>query len=187
MTTKRARERLEYTPTWEGPVKQWATNFLRKNKWRCDPVHELDDLLQDAHIVFLKIKDRYPSVCAPQHFMALYKRALSNSIHDHARYMRRKRELHVETALDVSEAYADTIGEHANGGYLAALLNTAPEEVRDAIIVLATSQDEPKVKRRGLQPRENRNMKLRRVLGFDKMAEEYRTYDFSSAIKALVG
>lgn len=162
--TRRYRVKLLWSPIWEGPIKNWAAKHIRENLWRCDSIHGFDDLMQDAYLWFVKVSDRYPRVVDPKHFMALYKTTLRNKLHDHARYMQRKRVLHEESDTDVSEAYADRVGELTNGGFLSALLARAPEEVKQALTLVtqnpAVLNSNPHRYRR-----ENLNMRVSRVLG----------------------
>lgn len=165
MAQERVRAKLIWSPEWDGIIKGAAINFIRENKWRCDPIHSRDDLEQDAYIIFLKICDRYPLVVEAKHFMSLFKSALRNWMHDHARYTKRKRVVHAETIKDVSELYLERIGEVTNNGYLGALLAEAPDELKAALKIL---EENPKsLWRNSLGPRENLNMRLRRVLGLE--------------------
>lgn len=158
---RRERAKLQWTPVWEGPTKQWALGFIRKNKWRCDPINSIDDLLQDSYLTFLKISTKYPRVIGQAHFMTLFRTAMRNEMHDRARYMRRKRERHLDTSIDAFDL-GDRIGELSHNGYLAVLLDQAPAEVRAALT--AIGQNSPALHRINGH-RENLNMKLSRVTG----------------------
>jgi hypothetical protein len=128
-------------------------------------------------LLFLKIADHYPRVVEPQHFMALFKTAMNNKMHDHARYMRRKRLIHVETHEDVLELGSRRIGEVTNAGYLNAMLAEAPQELKLALVLLET-QPEALREKRGI--RENLNMKLRRILGVGT------DFDFAGTLRSLL-
>lgn len=170
----RTRVRLCWTPIWEGSVKGWAIKFIHTNKWRCDKIHEFDDLLQDAYLTFVKISEKYPRVSQPQHFMALFKSAVWNQMHDRARYMRRKRLIHEETNDDPMDLLGGT--DH-NAGPLLLSLAEAPEELRQAIILMET---EPDLIRGEHTIRENLNGKLRRILGLEEQ------FDFTAMLKNLL-
>ncbi len=178
MAQKRERAHLEWSPKWEGVVSGWTANFIRRNHWRCDALHEFDDLMQDAFLVFLKICDKYPRVIEERHFVALYKRAITNQFHDRALYMKRKRVLHQDTAQDVSELYTGRIGELTNGGYAAALLNEAPEELKLALEVFIKNPEALRTPAKAKE-RQNLNSKLRKALGLGE------GYDFVGELKAL--
>jgi DNA-directed RNA polymerase specialized sigma24 family protein len=174
---KRERVRLRWVPQWDEKVRGWAIKFITQNQWRCDKIHEFDDLVQDAYLLFLKIAERYPKVNQPQHFMALFKRALANQIHDHARYMRRKRIIHQDTHKDAIELYSD-VGEENNQGYLNALIAEAPSELRLALTIIETEPE--KLRNVTSRHSENLNMKLRRILGIKGK------FDFATALKTLI-
>jgi hypothetical protein len=161
----RVREAITWTPVWGKEFEGYAANFYRQHKWRCDHINEMCDLIQDAYLIFHKIKITYPRVIEPKHFMALYKRALANNMHDKSAYKGRKDVAEVYLSSDVTEFFAGRIGEVTNPGYLAALIDEMPEELKLALNMLAKGlPPEPVVKRRGLQPREGLSMQLRRLL-----------------------
>src|SRR5687768_14833046 len=98
MARKRVRGRPVWTPQWEGVVYLTTCKFIAKNNWRCDHLHSREDLLQDAYLIFMKIRDMYPRVVEEKNFMALYRTALSNKMNDRALYVKRKREVHQDTS-----------------------------------------------------------------------------------------
>ncbi len=125
---------------------------------------DLEDLLQDAFLIFTKIKVTYPRVIEPRHFMALYKRALINSLHDKAAYKQRRENIGVHLGIDAADLGIGRIGETSNAGYLAVLISEMPDELQAVLNRLA--QGLPLEKRRpyALQPREGLSMQLRRHL-----------------------
>lgn len=176
----RQRADLGWLPQWEGPVKGWARKFLYKNKWRCDPILDADDLLQDAYIVYLKVVDRYPEVREPAHFMSLYQTTLRNEVHTWARQMEDRRGVAVNVEADAPE--------YTNWGHVAASLSKAPDELKRVLHIfensqlLAELQYEPKRKRfsrKNLVPRENLNAKLSRLAGLDC------NYDVLTALREM--
>lgn len=178
---RRQRNRVVFTPQWSGAIEGWTRTFIKANNWRCDRIHTPADLLQDAYITFLKISERYPRVIDAPHFMRLYQRTIWNQMHDQARYMRRKRVLHEDTTVDAPDLLAGRIGEVSNSGYLGALLHEAPEELKLALALLAEHPEALRdTVRTARQPRENLNMKLRRVLGLTSQ------FDFVGAVQALL-
>lgn len=160
---QRVRERVIWSPTWDKVIEGYTVKFCQKNSWRCDHIHQVIDLMQDAYLVFVKVRDAYPRVVEARHFMALYKRALANNVHDKSAYKRRKDAAEVYLSADVSEFCVGRIGEVTNAGYVAALIAEMPEELRMVLNRLAQGvPQEPR--RRGLQPRESLTMQLRRLL-----------------------
>ena len=63
----------------------WMNRYARKNLWRVIHVCDLDDLVQEGHVIFAKCNARYGHVQERRHFMALFQRMFTNTIHDLAR------------------------------------------------------------------------------------------------------
>lgn len=162
--TCRYRVKILWSPIWDGAVKNWAAKHIRENQWRCDSIHGFDDLMQDAYLWFVKICDRYPRVSDPRHFMSLYKTTLRNKLHDHARYVQRKRVVHEDTDSDISECFAERVGELTNGGFLSALLARAPEQVKRALTLVTQNPAVLNIDPHKFR-RENLSMRVSRVLG----------------------
>lgn len=161
-----ARERIVWHPTWGKEFEGWSAHFINENLWRCDQVLDFDDLLQEAFITFVKIADTYPRVIEPKNFMALFKRAMINKMHDRSAYKRRKDCTEVKVSLDVSEFFVGRIGEVTNGGYLATLLNEVPEEMKLALMMLVNNNSEkPHRRKHRLEERENLSRQICRILG----------------------
>ncbi len=57
----------------------YAVSYLYRHAWRLRPYLEMDDALQEAYILFLRLSDRYPDA-SPREFMALWKSALHNEV-----------------------------------------------------------------------------------------------------------
>ena len=178
MPQKRVRARLAFTPIWEGVIRGWAKKFISKNRWRCDSIHNFDDLLNDAYLTFIRVAERYPRVMDPPHFMALYKTAMRNEMHDRARYVQRKRPVHAELSDDVSDLFDDRMGEVTNGGHFNLLMAEAPPEVRLALTLLSEQPEALRDPAKRPKNRENLNMRLRRILGIE--------FDFVGAFKTLL-
>jgi hypothetical protein len=159
--------RPAYTPTWDGPIKNWAGTFIASNRWRCDVIHDFEDLLQEAWVLFDKLSKYYP-VDTPQHFMALFKRALSNSFHDHARYTMRKR--NYRNSYEGIKFSRRILGEATNNGYLNALIAETSDNVRNALAAFDDPVTCAALRMRGrkrgkMREHENLNGRLRRVTG----------------------
>ena len=165
--TRHKRERIVWSPVWGKEYEGWAISYLRAHKWRCDPMYDTDDLVQEAWLVFRHLADTYPRIIDPKHFMALFKRAVINKINDKScRYSRRKGTVEAPISTDVYEVFAGRIGEGTNGGYLAALLNEAPEELKLVLAMAAKGELDIAPKRRHkMEPRENLSMRACRLLG----------------------
>ena len=68
-----------YNPEFGDTVFAYAKKYLLKHAWRTSPMYEIDDLLQEAFLLFAKLVDRYKFE-NPEHFMAMWKRVLHNMV-----------------------------------------------------------------------------------------------------------
>ena len=173
----RTRVKLEWSPQWEGPVRGWALKHIRNHQWRCDRMHGQDDLLQEAHLIFMKLCHRYPRA-SPAQFMALFKTSLTNYINDRSSSLQRKQAVMVELNEDVSSLFAESIGETTNSGYLAVLLSEAPDELHMALTLMAENPQLLRTENKSAP--ESLNAKLRRILGLGA------NFDFKAALMSLV-
>lgn len=157
------RERISWRPEWNNDFIKWSKYFLIRNKWRTDPIHELDDLIQDAYLTFLHLANTYPRVVDEGHFMALFKQAMKNKMHDRScHYTRRKNTVEAPITTDDEEVFSGRMGEMTNSGFLACLLDEAPDELKTALAMLADgSLDE--TGKRNVKP----NVKTRVIGAFD--------------------
>jgi DNA-directed RNA polymerase specialized sigma24 family protein len=71
---------MSYEAEWTNEVVGYAANYFRKHEWRIKPMMEVDDMMQEAYLIFLRLLDRY-EYDSPQHFMAIWKLALRNAVH----------------------------------------------------------------------------------------------------------
>lgn len=72
----RNMKKVPYTPRWQGAVQGHAINTARRIYPSLCAEHEFEDLLQEAYLIYLKVKRRYPQVDTPQWFMSLFSRSL---------------------------------------------------------------------------------------------------------------
>ncbi len=160
------RINIGWEPKWEPEIRNWASKLIKKNKWRYDPILEHSDLLQDAYIEFLIVKDAYPRVVEPQHFMSLYKTTLLRHLCDEANLNMKRKEIYIQADIDANVFSDELINELDNGGYLSILLQEAPADVRSVLELF--NNDEVLEKLRapyhrcysGLSPRETLNERL---------------------------
>lgn len=98
--------------------------------------------------------------------MALFKTALFNEFANKARYKQHKDAAEYHPPKDVAEFYAERIGELSNAGYLNALLNEAPEELKLVLDVLVNNRIKPRlrIRKRHMQIRQNANGDVRDYL-----------------------
>jgi len=148
------RERISWRPVWGQTHQKWSRGFLQNNKWRCDPIFTIDDLMQEAYLTFRYIADSYPRIVDEGQFMAYYKRAMINKMNDRScRYSRRKGTVEAPALVDVYEVFARRMGETTNAGYLSALLDEMPEDLKLVLAVLADGKLDVKTRRRKLEYR----------------------------------
>ena len=67
---------IPFTPRWQGAIQGHAVNTARKIYPALVAEYEFEDLLQEAYLVFVKVKGKYPQVDTPQWFMSLFSRSL---------------------------------------------------------------------------------------------------------------
>jgi DNA-directed RNA polymerase specialized sigma24 family protein len=95
------RERIDYTPDWEGAVLGYAVNYLSRHAWRVTPQMDLDDLLQEAYILFAELIERYDYE-NPRHFMGMWRRCLHNWFVNLAQARTRHREVALRSDVMLS-------------------------------------------------------------------------------------
>jgi hypothetical protein len=184
-TTCRAREKLSFQPTWTETQKKWSKGFINQHKWRVDRMYGDDDLLQEAWITFNYVANCYPRCMCPEHFNRLFKRAMINKMNDRSCRVKRRRDS-PEGAIscDITEVLAGRIGETTNGGYMAAILDEVPEELKLVMSMALRGEFDTSVRKRN-EPRKNLNMKMREFLNKKGIFSAY-AQDPVAAIKALV-
>ena len=171
----RARTAIAWSPSWNDDVQRWTAAFLHNSVWRCDHIHGVDDLMQDAYLLFHKVSERYPRVITQAAFMKLYKASLRNMLHDHARVMMLKRECFADECDDTE---ADLlVGDTTNMGEFIHLLNDLPHTIVDALNMIA---EHPELLRANGGVRENLNQKLRRLLNVG------REFEFIRSLRTLL-
>lgn len=125
-----------YRPEWKGPIEGYVVNFLTKSLWRLTPLHDRDDALQEAYVVFLRCAAKYPLMDTPQHFMSLFKTAWVNEFNDlSVKATKARKAIPVSQLGRVDEdgdevvVVADVAGSTDNDGALALMVKQAPREV----------------------------------------------------------
>jgi len=157
------RERIAWSPKWGPDYIKWTAAFIRDNKWRVDRIHDVQDLMQDAWLIFDKISKTYPRVTDPANFFGLYKRAIINKFHDRSCTKTRRGKVEVTLPEDVADFFIGRIGEAGNAGYAAALINELPEEMK--LVIQHMTSNESRPRRCRSQPRENLSMRICRSMG----------------------
>ena len=152
------RERLSFEPSFEGAVVGYAKNYLIKNVWRVQPLYELDDLLQEAFLLFVGLQQRY-TFKNDKHFMSMWKRCLHNWFVNLALHRTRRREVAFTEENDLCTSSVDKVAEwHQH-------VAEAPEPVKRLIDAVESRKRRPRrhSKRSGI--RETTNTYLCRIAG----------------------
>lgn len=168
------RTRLDWTPEWNSVFFGWSRKYITENKWRCDPVLDIDDLMQEAYFVFMKVTEAYPKVVEPRHFMAIFKSSLRNHIFTLSRTERNRLNCMSHTEIDPLEI-ATHIKDYNNEGYLRCLLNEAPEELK---LFLNAFNDEylleemrKPIRNKETKLRESFNTRLSKLVGLNSRVD----------------
>ena len=151
------REDLGYVPVWEGPIKRYAMNYLRKQKWRFDSLYTEEDLLQEGFMTFLKVKNAYPRVFEAPHFMSLFKVSLRRDVDTLTLYRQKEKTFMVEVSQDAYDFYEQRLSTPPSSD-MGLLLQELPPAVRAALGVF----NDPE-KLRELQEELTRTKRMRRV------------------------
>ncbi len=83
----------------------WASRYCSRQVWRLHNQFDLDDLLQEAWIVFDRVERKYTDVTDRQ-LMALYKISMVNHIHSLARKTRK-----LENEIPGFDLHSDDSGQ----------------------------------------------------------------------------
>lgn len=137
---------MPYSPNFEGPIEGWVVNGMRANYFRVENTHSREEYLQEAYLVFLRVKGKYEGkVTEPKHFMSLFKRAWTNELNDlatKATHVRRFVQMPMLRSDDGDEAEYEPVGELDNEGFLAVLVRQAPREVSMVLNLFANAPQE---------------------------------------------
>lgn len=143
-----APDREPYVPEFKGPIEGWVVNFLTKNLWRVSRTMDRDDCMQEAQLVFLRVKRTYPNVTDAPHFMALFKTSWTRRFDDLSCEDSdiRSSELHYEHQADDQDgdarAAVEFVGDVQNEGELRVMLRQAPREVTMVLNLLLKAPQE---------------------------------------------
>lgn len=163
--SQRKRCRLLWQAFWTPEIEKWTIAKIRENKWRFDAAEDVDDLLQDARILFLKIQTRYTQVTEAPHLFALFRTSLMRQFIDKSRLKQRS----VIDQTLIAEEVAEEKMLHStmpNLGLSRIILNEMPDELKLVLGVLTTGRVRLKLDRpsRVLRRRETANMRVKRRL-----------------------
>lgn len=182
------RKRLSFVPCFKGPIEGYVVNFLKRNYWKVAAHHEFEDLLQEAYFKFLVVKEKYPEVIDPPHFMALFKTSWKN----HFTVLAAKQAgdlsiiesdlLGVRTLQQIQEKHGKAAAY--NGGPLAVLISTAPIAVK---ALLNAHNDPTKISllREKFRKVRHSNKKARRETTDEKLRRITGLRGYSASIRSM--
>lgn len=176
------RKKLPFNPVFYGVYQQWAYKEIKRNFWRLHYLYDIDDLAQDAYLKFLQCERRYVGVVeTPEHFMALYKTAFKNHLHD----------LAISTITSSGISTLDEVKESGGmiedgEGELAVLLSRAPYPLSRLFSAIETVEfnrlltvDRKRQSYGSVSYRETTNELFCRLLGLDPL--EVNLYESAKA------
>ena len=160
---------LEWKGVVEGYTKNQSVKFIRNfNK---NPLYELEDLMQEGYVLYIKVIEKYKEINEPKHLMSLYKSTLKNRFNEIANeLLELTKRVYVKRVDDEkSENIFDSISSEENTEFRT-LLSTAPDEIKDVLMLMFNTPQEYvevlglfKKRRRGFQ----NNPLVCKLLGYD--------------------
>lgn len=164
MERARLRKRLPRKPRFDEGLEQWAERYIKQQAWRCAPMFDEDDLLQEAWCLYKKLRVRYFWVEDAPHFMRLFQTSLRNLIHSLAA-PRLKMTVVSAECDDGSSIFEDLEAKRDEYAVLEVLLSDAPDDLRRCIHEILGEREI--VCRRVNGVRETRAERLQRLAGPD--------------------
>lgn len=133
---------LEYRPSWHGSIENYAAKYVRRFAWKLQPSYDVQDGMQEAYIVFLRLQQKYHGIDTPQHFMALYKTALSNRVTDLAAEVTKHRLQSLTQDDECDEPVVEAVGATDNDGALRVAIEQAPNDVKLVLALMLSAPAE---------------------------------------------
>jgi DNA-directed RNA polymerase specialized sigma24 family protein len=162
-------ERPRRTHRLDAIMRGWIVNTARKSYWRVAGWYDLDDLIQDGYICYLKCHEKYPAELNRRNFMALVQRTFQNHINKLA--ITKSRQL--DAPLD-SLSLAESVEDHLDALSLPdheeqmfnVLVSELPEKFRELVRILMKDHELAMSRPQSTGP-ETRNAWLCRIAGID--------------------
>lgn len=63
-------------------AKGWLVRYALANHWRVEEFYDVEDLIQDGWLCYLRVQQKYAGIREPKHIMALFKTTYINHLHD---------------------------------------------------------------------------------------------------------
>lgn len=121
-------------------ARHWLLKTVRAEFWRVSGWCDLEDLIQDGHMIYAKLSRRYPDANA-SHRMTLFKTSVANYLHDLAEKRSRSVDLYpgnIALGSLSDEAGGRAIGAQPEASTFAVLVATAPAPVKAVLSLLAS-------------------------------------------------
>lgn len=130
--------------SYKGPIEGFVVNFVNKNYWRVSGYIEREDLFQEAHLLYLKVCEAYPTVDNGRWFFSLYKTSFLNYFNGISNKKTERFLNEIIMEEDISDIDIESIDARVshNEGWLSVLIDGAPEEVRAVLSLLAAAPSE---------------------------------------------
>jgi hypothetical protein len=138
---------LSYNPVWDGVFEKYTHSYIARNLWKLQRTCTHEDAMQEARIVWLDCVRRYASKTDnASWFMALYKRALASRVIDLAALDSKHKAFQLLCDLssddDDGGPQFEAAGELENEGYLRCVVDDAPAEVKEVLVLLLNAPAE---------------------------------------------
>lgn len=138
----------KFVPSFDGPIRGYVMNYLRKNYWRVQRSMEYEDVLQEAAFLVAYLANRYPDVDTPQWFMTLFKRSWAGhfaelAYKDSDVKMEVSPSFYADEEGEASEFDPDGfVGDQDNAGMLSIMIRNAPAEVKSVVSLFLNAPQE---------------------------------------------
>jgi hypothetical protein len=83
-------------------ARRWLVKTAYRHLWRVHSFYDIDDLIQDGHMMYALVVQRYPQAKDPPHIMRLFQITFLNHIHDLSKHQSRMAAL-VDTTVDIHD------------------------------------------------------------------------------------
>jgi len=132
----------------------WAIKLATKSLWRVAPAMDMDDLVQDAHWIWLKCERRYGSEIEDRHRMALFKTAYKRHLDTLAR-----------SRVAGGEVYMDDRRAAPDDAHTLMLIDRGPKALRQLLGAVSTVAPRQRRRRYGRLRRRASTNDLLQALG----------------------
>lgn len=129
----------------------WLYRYAQRNYWRVSSWYDIDDLVQDGHMHYCRVVDRYPDAVDPPHIMRLFQITFINHINDLVKKKLRLVEVPVLDAVSSSlpsamrreaDAWDSIVADEMTHDEIAmaALVAHAPDPIKRVLDLLMTDE-----------------------------------------------